>query len=217
MPDSLANYQELLVIGELGALYAAWVLLPLVPAVLIYWLFPDNQVAVSGPFAGLTIKASGAFAAYLIVFVGAYVGLVGQARDMIGGISKQYWTLKADIKLTHPDGSEIPWSEVLMNDISVHPVTYKFSNYEAKLKVEQEDGDFPLIVIRLPKFRDQYIPLKKMLKSSPSKLTIDYFNKTIKINDPVEIQELPTGGGNAAATVSPRAELKSTESSDTPR
>ena len=49
------------------ALNASWVLLPLVPAVLIYLIFPRTQVGLAGPFSGLTIRASGAFAAYFIV------------------------------------------------------------------------------------------------------------------------------------------------------
>jgi len=48
------------------SLYVVFVLLPLVPAVLIFWLFPDEKVAVTGPLEGLTINATGAFAAYII-------------------------------------------------------------------------------------------------------------------------------------------------------
>ena len=213
---SLDSYQAIMVIAALGALYAAWVLVPLMPAVLIYWLFPNNQVAVSGPFAGLSVKASGAFAAYLIIFAAAYVGLVGNARDTIGGLPKQFWVLKADVKLVHSDGSEIPWSQQLMSNISVQPVTYDFRNYTAKVKVELQEGDFPVVILKLPNFREHYIPLKKMLDTSPSKLTIDYFNKTIKIKDPIVIEELPTGGGDVAVVITTRAAQRATESSAAP-
>ncbi len=48
-------------------LYALYVLLPMIPAILIYRLFPDTKVGIKGPLGNLTMKASGAFAAYIIV------------------------------------------------------------------------------------------------------------------------------------------------------
>ena len=47
-------------------LYALYVCLPLVPAILIFWLFPDSKVAVSGPLQNFTVNATGAFAAYVV-------------------------------------------------------------------------------------------------------------------------------------------------------
>jgi hypothetical protein len=47
-------------------LYVLYVLLPLVPAILIFRLFPDAKVTLSGPLQNLTINATGAFAAYVI-------------------------------------------------------------------------------------------------------------------------------------------------------
>ena len=64
--------REMMVLFSLACLHILWVLLPLVPSVLIYRLFPNTAVAVSGPLANLTIRASGAFAAYLIIFVFTY-------------------------------------------------------------------------------------------------------------------------------------------------
>src|SRR5215469_5170360 len=64
-------------------LLALWVLLPLVPAILIYRLFPNTPVVAAGPLAGLRTNASGAFAAYLIVFVITFF-LVSSIRDSLG-------------------------------------------------------------------------------------------------------------------------------------
>ncbi len=47
-------------------LYAVYVCLPLIPAILIFWLFPDAKVTVSGPLQNLTVNATGAFAAYIV-------------------------------------------------------------------------------------------------------------------------------------------------------
>jgi hypothetical protein len=61
--------REPMVMLSLALLQVLWVLLPLIPAVLIYRLFPDTKVGVSGPLANLTVRASGAFAGYLVVFL----------------------------------------------------------------------------------------------------------------------------------------------------
>ena len=47
-------------------LYVFYVLLPVVPAVIIYKLFPETKVALSGPFQNFTLNATGAFAAYIV-------------------------------------------------------------------------------------------------------------------------------------------------------
>jgi hypothetical protein len=47
-------------------LYILYVLLPLVPAILIFKNFPDTKVTVSGPLQNLTVNATGAFAAYVV-------------------------------------------------------------------------------------------------------------------------------------------------------
>jgi len=47
-------------------LYVLYVLLPLIPAILIFRLFPETKVTVSGPLQNLTLNATGAFAAYVV-------------------------------------------------------------------------------------------------------------------------------------------------------
>jgi hypothetical protein len=47
-------------------LYVLYVLLPLIPALLIFKLFPDTKVTVSGPLQNLTLNATGAFAGYVV-------------------------------------------------------------------------------------------------------------------------------------------------------
>ena len=60
-------------------IYVLYLLIPLIPAILIFKNFPETKVAVSGPFQSLTVNTTGAFAAYLlIVLLGAYP--VGRAE-----------------------------------------------------------------------------------------------------------------------------------------
>src|SRR5690349_16969899 len=96
------NYLPLL------GLLIVWVSLPLLPAILIYRLFPESKVALNGPFSNLTFKSTGAFAAYMLVFV-AITLFVQSIRDNINSPvqERQYWTVEVPIQLEGADGRKI--------------------------------------------------------------------------------------------------------------
>jgi hypothetical protein len=78
--------RELFVVCGQILMLTVWVSLPLLPAILIYRLFPDTAVAVSGPLAKLTFKATGAFGAYLIVFF-TIIPIVNPMFNILGNVS----------------------------------------------------------------------------------------------------------------------------------
>jgi hypothetical protein len=49
--------------------FASVLLLPMIPAILIYKLLPDQKVFVTGGFDGLKLNATGAFGGYLVLLV----------------------------------------------------------------------------------------------------------------------------------------------------
>jgi hypothetical protein len=205
--DQIAR--EWLVLIALGGLFTTWVLLPLVPAVLIYRLFPDNVVTASGPFAGLTVKTSGAFAAYLIVFAATYFAIVPKSTDIISSLRHQFWIVKGDIKLVHADGSDYLHPEALLKNLRVvTPQAYTFESYQATLRLEENEGGLPTVTIEIPNFGERAIPLRSM----STKVKINYFSKTIELKEPIVIEEVSSGGTSPPATA-PR----SAESSDRPR
>lgn len=63
---------EIITLLSLTGVHLLWVTAPLLPAILIYSLFPNSTVAVSGPLANLTVRATGAFAGYLVVFAATF-------------------------------------------------------------------------------------------------------------------------------------------------
>jgi hypothetical protein len=87
-------------------LNAGWVLLPLVPAILIYRIFPDTQVGLKGPFGSLTIRASGAFAAYFLIFLVTYPLLKTINRNLEGEF-RPSWTVKGRILPQDENGNPI--------------------------------------------------------------------------------------------------------------
>lgn len=79
-------------------LYSLYVLLPMIPAIVIYRLFPDTKVALSGPLANLTMKSTGAFAAYIVVVSLGYF-LIKNTHTIIAGMVQPMWTIKATLEL----------------------------------------------------------------------------------------------------------------------
>lgn len=69
-------------------LYILYVLLPLVPAILTFKLFPDTAVIITGPLQGLKVNATGAFAAYVVTVVLGFF-LVNYVEQQIVS-SRQY-------------------------------------------------------------------------------------------------------------------------------
>ena len=134
------TFATLLVTLELIVLLIIWVGLPLVPAIMIYRYFPETQVFASGPLAGLKVKTSGAFAAYLIVFL-CILLLVNTTKDVIGSGMRPYWEIRGKVKLVDENGKPIS-GEDLLNTIKfeIVPDPLGHARGTLRLKVPQEGG-----------------------------------------------------------------------------
>ena len=78
-------------------LYTSYVLMPVIPAVIIYRYFPDTTVGAKGLLGGLKINATGAFAAYMITcLLGIFI--VKRAFTFIEDATNKNWTVTARIR-----------------------------------------------------------------------------------------------------------------------
>jgi hypothetical protein len=184
------TFATILVALELVVLLAIWVGLPLVPAIMIYRYFPETQVFASGPLAGLRVKTSGAFAAYLIVFV-CILLLVNTTKDVIGSGMRPFWEIRGNVKLVDENGKPISGEE-LLNTIKfeVVPDPLWQARGKLKLKVPQEGGDFPEIYVVIPGWgKSESIDLNRDSWLAQWKKR-DSFRKTVDIGD-VTIPRVP--------------------------
>jgi HSP20 family molecular chaperone IbpA len=145
------------------------VLLPLLPTVIIYKLFPAEQVVVSGPFKGLTVQAAGAFAAYLITFVGAtpfaWVTMQQARTDMT-----LTWTVRGHLVPRDANGNAIQDIDDALKGIQVgmSPSNYQFTGGEFWVKVpESEDHRIPALTLSVPGFENT---------------TVNYSDQTLTVN-----------------------------------
>jgi len=192
--------RESMVYLQLIGVYVVCVLMPLIPAILIYRLFPSTGVAIRGPLANLSIRASGAFAAYLIVFMVTYP-LVQTTKETIGGFQRQFWTISGVVKLLGINGNEITSNDLLNRiDIKTEPKLHVIGAHLRLKVVESGEGDLPLITVEIPKWGRRDIDLKSI------SVSIDNYRKTMDLKEPIIIQEEASSPTNHATVPESQAD-----------
>ncbi|MDR3418635.1 MAG: hypothetical protein P4L83_20885 [Nevskia sp.] len=161
------------------------VALPLVPAVIIYKLFPDTQVAAKGPLSGLTLKTSGAFAAYLIVFLGA-IPFDNRVFDLIAEQTSPSWTIDGRIQLVDASGKDITGARLgdQMVGVVTTPQYFQSVRDRVTVTVVAQNNRIPIITYSVPQLGSTVVDL-----SHPDglKLTRDEQRRTISIDSPIPI------------------------------
>lgn len=169
-------------------------LLPLVPAVIIYRFLP-SRTFVKGPFKGLNIQLSGAFAGYfiLVLVMGGFISTRPKTYEV--------WTIKGRAMMATP-------GDVLVeSDIAVRPNAVVFlgdGSFTLDIPVRRNQAgqlDFPTLVVHHDGYESVYIPLgdKRYAFGGPG-LTVetDKGTKTKLVAEPIRLQRssTPYMGGN---------------------
>jgi hypothetical protein len=173
------------------ALYALYVLLPMIPAVLIYRLFPNTAVTVSGPLANLTINASGAFAAYVVTVALGY-GLVSKTDALIAQLSTPTVELTTDIQLRDNAGREPSNVHALIKDlrVEVYPPAEERVYPRLKMRLPLLGPErWPTLVLHVPGFQDAPIYLDREVKQDPG--VRDSLKSSITLKRIVVLEQLP--------------------------
>src|SRR5262249_15307069 len=164
-------------------LLGAWVAFPLLPAILIYRLFPNTQVAASGPLAGLTVKAGGAFAAYLIVFL-IVIPLVETTKNAIGSMLRTFWEIRGEVKLVDQTGTHIERGDLITKMVlGTRPAVLGHTDQTLTLKIPEETwGVLPKIFIVIPEWGGNDIDLRSASR--------DHFFKQMDVGE-IRITKVP--------------------------
>lgn len=183
-----ANIQALLF---LLLLFGAWLLIPLLPAWITYRITPNQRLGLGGPLSDLTIKATGAFAAYLILLLASYQLVVKGGLSIVGGMATpSVWTFKADVIAIGPDGSPqtIP-DNVKGLDVVFKPELHLIGKSKIKIHLPQNPDNWPLLTITIPGFGGAEIDL-----NSQNGVELNHFKKTVELAGPITIRQAAGGG-----------------------
>jgi len=140
---------EFVSLAAIVGIYVLWLLVPLIPAVLIFWLFPKTSADVSGPFAGLKLKLGGAFGAYFILCLMGYNSWVPQAYVAVGDLKRLAWTVKGTFQMVDNNQKALHPGDEFFRKICIRtqPLSTDFQDSEEAGKFE---FSVPEISRRLP-------------------------------------------------------------------
>jgi hypothetical protein len=170
--------------------------LPLVPSTIIYRLFPDTVVAANGPLSGLTVRTTGAFSVYIIVFL-CMVPFVYRTYDSISSLTSPSWTIQGNIILKDSNGRDI-----------VDPATIKSLRVGLTPDIIETDGDsftvkVPEIEHRIPNLTFSVGELGSKVvnvnKDGDYKIDRDTEHLAINIRSPIVVRLIRSGNYNPGA------------------
>ena len=175
------------------AFIACWILLPLVPAVLIYLIFPSTQTALGGPFSGLTLKSSGAFSAYFIVLLASYPVWNRQSADL-RTLMRPTWIVEGQVRVLDEKGREVVPGRGGTSplEITLEPNLVTARGRTFRIVVPEIDNKVPAILINYEGFGDYSIDPDR--PEQGEQVEIDRNEHRIRIKSPLVIQRQPCQG-----------------------
>lgn len=183
------------------ALYGLYVFLPLIPAILIYKLFPKDNISASGVFSNFKFNATGAFAGYVItVFLG--LGMVDSIRMQIEKSANPTWTIKTKLEIYDQDENLIR-DHFAPSDlqVKVSPELVTVRGDFAILKLPGHKANWPktFLEFNIPSHGVEVVDLGEASKQAE----IDEYNLTITLSDPVKIYQTRNLRSNFASQQNP--------------
>jgi hypothetical protein len=172
-------------------LYILFLLLPIIPAAIMFRMFPESQAGTTGSWGKMKFKASGAFAAYVItVFLGHQQ--VARIDARIDAMGEPTWKLWAKVSLQNNTKTPLADPHAVMKDLKViiePPLDGgAYPDISVRLPLLKPD-EWPIVRLRLPGFQEQPINIKTALESETA--TRDSGKRSIKLKETIVLQQLP--------------------------
>lgn len=166
-------------------LYVLYVLLPMIPSIVIYRMFPDTKVSATGILSNLNFKTTGAFASYVVtVFLGFF--LVQNTHHLIAQISSPVWTLKTKVELLNHDGSVYAGKNLLETlVVSIDPKLQQVNGDDVILSFpgSKKNWETTQLKFDVPHFGYKVVTISEVAE----KAKIDNYELFLKLTAPISI------------------------------
>ena len=173
-------------------LYLIYVLVPLVPAIIIYKIFPETKVGTEGLLGQLKVNATGAFAAYLIVIVVGYFiiqNIQKLINDKASSVDNSAWFVKSQVYLLEKKGDGFVRNLKMTDDslrmkleVKATPDYNQKSLSEVSFPTYYKDG-YSKISFSYPGYESQIKAL------NPDSVIFNYEKRTIDLGK-IELKEI---------------------------
>ena len=160
--------------------------LPLLPAILIYKIFPSTHIRASGTIGALTWNASGAFAAYIIVLGVITLSPLKRLTSSIGGFYSPTWTVEMEIHGYDSDANPIKFKDI---EVLLNPDMHRISEDKVILKIPGfKRSEWPIVQLNVPGGTKKV----NLASLKPDEIEIDNYQKYITLLPPVQIKQVST-------------------------
>jgi hypothetical protein len=173
------------------SLYFLNMLVPIIPAIIIYRTFPDGNISqVGGALGGWKIKAAGAWGAYVTAFLLGIWGINANTQVLIqavGGAS--VWYIDSDFDLVDQSGQKIDGT---VDQLEVQPPVIEPWGKRATITIYSPTLDPPdKLRVKLPGYIEEEVDLSGAKPGSRNHLKT---TKTITLTrrGPIEAKSAPT-------------------------
>lgn len=173
-------------------LYVLYVLVPIIPAAVIFRMFPDTKVAVSGPLQNFTFKATGAFGAYIVTVVLGYT-LIQNVERQIELAQDATWSVAVPIRFVDHNSKPVSQGAAI-----------EFLNFDPQFKLyrlgddyiyvtvpRNKAGEWPILSFGVTGFDSGKLDLQKLVDTkNPKIIELDQFNRKIILKDTITLTAL---------------------------
>lgn len=160
--------------------------LPLLPAILIYKIFPNTNIKASGTIGALTWNASGAFAAYMIVLAVIMLSPLKQLTSAVGGFYSPTWTVEMEIHGYDGEANPAKFDDI---DVVLNPDMHRISEDKVILKIPGlKRSEWPIVQLNV----DGGTKKVNLASLNADEIDVDYYRKYITLLSPVQIKQVST-------------------------
>jgi len=176
-------------------LFLLFVLVPIIPAALLYKWFPDSRVSAKGVLSKLTINSSGAFAAYIItVLLGYFV--IADINKTILDLAKMppsaVWRVSGNLQLQDKQGNRIDQAALFKRvSFGFKPDFINQENGQMELQLpEQKAGKIPryFITVNVDGFGQATICPATLVDDDEAR--VGFMNHLITLNKPIIVRTI---------------------------
>jgi hypothetical protein len=178
-----------------GTLFA-WIAIPLLPAWLTFRITPSQQLGLRGPLQGLTLRASGAFSAYLVVFLTSSMFVWTIATGVIGRmVNDTTWTVTGKARFFDSEGAPLATAPNMSQAVvRMSPEPHSITPEIVSLHLPFKDYEKPAIYVEIPGWGGGRIAF-----TNASDFIEDSFAKRIQLKNYVIFRQQP----HVAASIGP--------------
>jgi hypothetical protein len=193
--------RDFVLLVALCFLYFVWVLVPLIPAVIIYRLFPESPVETQWKILGVALKAGGASGFYFTILALGFFKFLEPTIEYVKSIQHPFWTVEAPIRFFDSDDKSVVPVTSSAEQISIQPFAFEFKpideqTYLVTMRFSELGEDTDFIRLIFPEGQG-FVPLKKLMTKDNTYPLLKLINLTK--GPPIKIQPQVKGGQNRPA------------------